>query len=326
MMSSKSILLVSSDDDISTNEIIKWILFRGYNFLRINSSYKIEIIELNLIEEKIVFKYKEKKYDMFNEFSSVLFRRGRLGLNFTISEDLKTIFPDDMFQEYFYRERNFLDAAIIFLMKKKLKSLGDPHRYTTSRLIAHIESNRLNLKNPRCIVTNSKTVLLEFWNSCNKKIVSKGIQDIFTYTDSELAADTDTLLVNDEILNHLPEKFEYSHFQEYIEKEYEIRAFYLKGKFYSMAIFSQSSELTKVDYRTYDTIWPNRCVPYKLPNEIEKKLNKLMLFFSLDNGSLDVIKGKNGLYYFLEINPIGQFDNVSKICNYYLENKILDEL
>ena len=64
-MSSKSILLVSPDNDISTNEIIKWILFRGYSYLRINSSYKFEIIELNLIDEKIIFNYKGKKYDMF---------------------------------------------------------------------------------------------------------------------------------------------------------------------------------------------------------------------------------------------------------------------
>lgn len=325
-MSSKSILLVSSDDDISTNEIIKWILYRGYTFLRINASYKIEIIEVNLIEESIIFIYKGKKYDMFKEFTSVLFRRGRLGINLTFSNELKAIFKNEMFQDYFKLERNFLDSAIIHLMKKKLNSIGNPHRYTTSRLIAHMESNRLNLNNPRCIITSSKSVLLQFWSTCNKKIVSKGIQDIFTYTDSGIAADTDTLLITDEILNQLPENFEYSHFQEYIEKEYEIRSFYLKGKFYSMAIFSQSSELTKIDYRTYDTQWPNKCVPYKLPVEIEKKLHKLMLFFSLDNGSLDIIKGQDGLYYFLEINPIGQFDNVSKICNYYLENKIIDEL
>jgi ATP-GRASP peptide maturase of grasp-with-spasm system len=325
-MSNKSILLVSSDDDISTNELIKWILFRGYSYLRINSSHKFEIIELNLIDERIIFSFEGKRYDMFNDFKSVLFRRGRLGLNLSISKELEKVFKNDMFYDYFKLERNFLDAAVIFLMKKKLKVLGDPYRYTTSRLIAHIESNRLNLINPRCIVTNSKSVLLDFWNSCNKRIISKGIQDIFTYTDRKIAADTSTLLITEDIIAELPEKFEYSHFQEYIEKDYEIRTFYLKNKFYSMAIFSQSSELTKIDYRTYDTTWPNKNVPYKLPIDMEKKLNKLMIFFSLDNGSIDIIKGKDGLYYFLEINPIGQFDNVSKICNYDIENKILDEL
>jgi hypothetical protein len=110
-MSSKNILLVAPDNDISTNEIIKWILYRGYTFLRINASYKIEIIEVDMIEERIMFKYKGKKYDMFKEFTSVLFRRGRLGINLTFSIELKAIFKNEMFQDYFKLERNFLDSS-----------------------------------------------------------------------------------------------------------------------------------------------------------------------------------------------------------------------
>ena len=103
---------------------------------------------------------------------------------------------------------------------------------------------------------------------------------------------------------------------------YEIRSFYLNGTFSSMAIFSATNMKTAIDMRSYDLENPNRKVPYKLPLEIEKKLNSLMLEEKLNTGSIDLIKGLDGSYYFLEINPIGQFGSVSQTCNYYLEKKI----
>jgi glutathione synthase/RimK-type ligase-like ATP-grasp enzyme len=47
---------------------------------------------------------------------------------------------------------------------------------------------------------------------------------------------------------------------------------------------------------------------------------------NLLTGSLDILKDKNGKYYFLEVNPIGQFGMVSKPCNYYIEEQIAEFL
>lgn len=45
----------------------------------------------------------------------------------------------------------------------------------------------------------------------------------------------------------------------------------------------------------------------------------------LNCGSFDFIKNKDQ-YYFLEINPVGQFLGLSKICNYSLEKEIAEYL
>ena len=42
----------------------------------------------------------------------------------------------------------------------------------------------------------------------------------------------------------------------------------------------------------------------------------------LETGSIDLIKSTNGEYYFLEINPNGQFGMTSYPCNYNLEEKV----
>ncbi len=113
---------------------------------------------------------------------------------------------------------------------------------------------------------------------------------------------------------------------EYIEKAYEIRVFILGDKLFSMAIFSQKNEQTKTDSRKYDYHNPNRMVPYLLPNLIERKLKALFKQLSLGTGSVDLIKSKNNEYYFLEINPDGQYGFMSETCNYNLDYEIANYL
>jgi len=109
---------------------------------------------------------------------------------------------------------------------------------------------------------------------------------------------------------------------EYIEKRIEIRVFYLDGKCFSMAILSQCDETTSVDYRNYNVLNPNRNVPIILPKHIEISIDKLMRNLNLQTGSIDFILSSNEEFVFLEVNPIGQFLNVSHICNYCIEKEI----
>jgi hypothetical protein len=111
-------------------------------------------------------------------------------------------------------------------------------------------------------------------------------------------------------------------FQERLCKEYEVRSFYLTGTFYSMAIFSQQHLDTEVDFRKYVYTDPSRCVPYKLPPEIEESLTKLMERLGLQTGSIDLVRTKDGRLVFLEVNPVGQFGMTSYPCNYFLEKKV----
>ena len=121
-------------------------------------------------------------------------------------------------------------------------------------------------------------------------------------------------------------KFFITFFQDKIDKEFEIRTFYLNGKCYSMAIFSQNDERTKTDFRKYNLEKPNRNVPYNLSSCIEEKIKLLMQALDLNCGSLDFLKGKDGKFYFLEVNTIGQFLGLSHTCNYSLDKKIADYL
>ena len=128
-------------------------------------------------------------------------------------------------------------------------------------------------------------------------------------------------------VDRLSEEFYPSLFQIEENKLYEIRAFYLFGNFYSMAIFSQCNKETKVDFRK-NKYWehPLKTVPYSLPKSIENNITNLMNELKLETGSIDLIVNNDGDYIFLEVNPCGQFGMTSTPCNYYLEKKIAELL
>lgn len=107
---------------------------------------------------------------------------------------------------------------------------------------------------------------------------------------------------------------------------YELRVFVLGKDIYPMVIFSQNDKKTEVDFRNYNDDNPNRTAPYKLPKDINRALLKIFAELNLNTGSADFIRAINGEYYFLEINPLGQFGMTSKPCNYHLEKKIAEFL
>jgi glutathione synthase/RimK-type ligase-like ATP-grasp enzyme len=159
------------------------------------------------------------------------------------------------------------------------------------------------------------------------KIITKAMSEAYKGEQKGKAVIAFTKLVNKDFINSLPDVFPSMLFQQYIEKDYEIRIFYLDGKLYPMAIFSQSSHKTKVDFRNYDSESPNRTVPCKLPKNVEESLLRFMKDHEFDGASVDMVKCKNtGNYYFLEVNSHGQFGMVSEPCNYYLEKKIAEIL
>lgn len=127
--------------------------------------------------------------------------------------------------------------------------------------------------------------------------------------------------MEDIIIEELPDYFFPLLVQQYIPKELEIRSFYLGGVFYNAAIISQNDKKTICDFRNYNYEIPNRIIPVELPVLLEQKLSNLMKILNMDTGSIDIIFYKNE-YYFLEINPVGQFDMISYPCNYQLDRHI----
>ncbi|MFY8097853.1 MAG: grasp-with-spasm system ATP-grasp peptide maturase [Flavobacterium sp.] len=298
------ILIFTTKYDFSTNEIIDYLINKNCNFVRINEDDLFEIVELN---DKIIIKSGSIYID-FDSVKAVWYRKSSLQLK-------KMKLLNKSLENFINEENGILTEFLLFKLKKKI-NLGSYSGNKVNKLIVNELAKKYGLNTPQSFFSNSKKF------KADKKFITKPINENSIVEIDELSFYK--LLTN--IPNEVNTEFAISYFQEKINKKYEIRTFYLNGKTYSMAIFSQKNLKTNLDFRNYDSENPNRTVPFQLPEDIDLKINKLMNSLSLNTGSIDILVDNFGIYYFLEVNPVGQFGMVSYPCNYNLEEKISDYL
>lgn len=307
------ILIISSYNDYSTTAVIEWLNFFNKKWIRINDS---DEIVLNFIGDDIVFNVNNLSFNL-SEIKSCWYRRGFLNLKFNLNNKIKH------FEDFNSMEVNKVEQFIYY----KLSSLKNINSYTNSeanKLIIADLARQLEIKTPNDYLFNSKKELLNLINNDNNEFITKSIRGNSAHRFNNFTLFNYTQKINLEKIK--TSNFVVSLVQNYIEKKYELRIFYLEKSFYTMAIFSQNDSTTAVDFRNYNKEKPNRTVPYKLPFEIEQKLINLMDKLDLNCGSIDMIVDKNNDYVFLEVNPIGQFGMVSNPCNYKLHKVLAKHL
>lgn len=300
------ILIFSIKNDFSTNEIIDYLLSKKYDFIRVNED---DFIEIERLDEKIIIKIKNTVVD-FDSINSIWYRKSRLQIK-------KSNLSNKSLENFINEENNVLNEYLLFKLKEKI-NLGLYSSIKVNKLVVNELAKRVGLNTPQSFFRNSEK-FKPTTNLITKPINENSIVGINENSFYKL------LTIDPCLINHNYE-FSLSYFQEKIDKKYELRIFYLNGVTYSMAIFSQNNVKTNIDFRNYDSENPNRTVPYKLSNEMNKKIDNLMKLLGLNTGSIDILVDKNLNHYFLEVNPVGQFGMVSYPCNYNLEEKIANYL
>lgn len=299
------ILIITKNKESTTDEVIKWLLVMGKKFIRVNED---EVFEIKTKEKRI---YVQSNVNSFfiDDIISVWYRRG--GLKFQ-----RLQYENPSVDIHMNEHQHWLEDYIIKTLESK-KHINKQSNCHINKLLVLKKAENAGLDIPHYYLTeNTENVKL------GQTIVKPVAGNPTLENMSEKAYGVMYTTVIDQ---HVKGNFFISFFQEKIEKDFEIRTFYLNGKCWSMAIFSQKDQQTKVDYRKYNDKKPNRNVPYKLPDSIEQKIYQLMQSLDLNCGSIDFIK-RNNTFYFLEVNPIGQFLNVSRTCNYLLDRKIAEYL
>jgi len=313
------ILIKSIDEDITTNDVVKWILHSNESFVRLNNLS--DITNIRYIDQSFIIKVDNDKEIDLKKIKSYWYRRGdyRNKNNYLLTDNTEF---DEYHLQHLKIEYKSLYNYFVNYIKQNIYSIGDSKLgLKINKCIVLDVARTIGLNVPDFIITTNKNDVERFKND-NKQIITKAINNTFYFFSGVHTYITYSVRITEEILKSLPNIFLASFFQIEIPKSFEIRTFYVKGFFYSMAIFSQKDNQTKVDFRRYNHDRPNRTVPFKLPYDIEIKLDLLMKELKLESGSIDIIYGNDRKFYFLEVNPIGQFGMVSYPCNYHLEKKM----
>jgi ATP-GRASP peptide maturase of grasp-with-spasm system len=313
------ILILSTSTDLDTEKVIEWLIYLKEPFFRLNDEdLMMGITEFyydpDRISESYIKDISQKVY--FKNIEKIWFRK----FGFLTSYEKKFTRNSD-FYKYIFSEFSAARQLIFDLLanKKWLYKKG----VLPSKPIVLNKAKKFGLDIPKSIVTTNKKYLEAIFKTSNgliTKTIGEGKQVMIENKNYPFM----TIGIDD--VDRVTDKFAPSYIQEKIEKEYEIRTFFLCDKMYSMAIFSQNDKKTEIDFRVFDPEKPIRFVPYQLPLEIEEKVTKFMNSINLNTGSVDFIKSVDGRYIFLEVNPAGQFGMTAYPCNYQLHKEIANNL
>lgn len=186
-------------------------------------------------------------------------------------------------------------------------------------------AQEIGLNIPQTLVTNDPSQARKFFSELKGKVVVKLLTPLsysmkgssfFLYTSKVKEED----LLDAETLSYCPMIF-----QEQIPKQRELRIVFVDGNFFVGALDASQYSDSTTDWRCTDNKnleWQ----PFELPKQLEKSLNLFMKKFGLLFGAFDFIQTHNEEYYFLEINPTGEWGMLEKDLELPISNAIANTL
>jgi MvdD family ATP-grasp ribosomal peptide maturase len=196
-------------------------------------------------------------------------------------------------------------------MLNSLKAFRMDHlrhiRHAENKQLQLQAARELGLNTPRTLTTNDPAAVRAFAKSCEGGMVTKMLSSFAIYDEGkELVVFTNPVKPEDlEDLSGL--SLCPATFQELLPKALEIRATVVGNHVMSAAVDSQVSARAAHDWRRDGLRMLQDWRPYQLPHELEEKILRLMDYFCLNYGAIDVILTPDGRHIFLELNPSGEF-------------------
>lgn len=297
------LILTNSQDGEHSDAVVSKLKQRGYSFFR------LDVDRLASGELKIKFfagdgdfgfsVYSEGSVLKSQNVKSVWYRRPN-EFNLAIQDAVQKEFAEDELS-------SFLEG--LWLSLRNVFWINDPHKLERARkkIFQLKVAQEVGFRIPLTVVTNDPKEALALFEECDQGIIFKTMKRGFVEHGGKGFNIPTTLLTRDhlsklELIKKLP-----SLFQEYIEKDYELRITVVGEDIFPVKIDSQSFPLTSVDWRRPEFIDKLRYTVVELPVEIKELCFAAMRSLGLQFGAFDLVVDKHGNHIFLEVNPNGQW-------------------
>lgn len=306
------ILIISRDSDTTTDLVMEWLSHWSLPHLRLNEDlYEdifvdygkkiIRIKDTDISDIKVVWFRKFPNIIMDEEKDLIQKKIYKSVVNFRIREGVS-------FREYFFQTLN----------DNNVKWLTNPFCSNENKLLQMDVAIKHGLSIPETYILTSKQEILKLIED-NGEYITKPFENCMHIMLAGKSIGMKTSVINSYI-NDIPNEFPPSLVQRRIDKKYELRIFFLLGKFFTAKICDE--DLSEVDHRINMIHLKGRFENFTLPAVIEQKLSKVMEEIGLNCGSIDMIIDSKDDFFFLEINPTGQFTYHSYYNNTYLEKEV----
>lgn len=304
------ILIVTYKKDYTADFVINKLNEKGIPYFRLNCDDILEEAVKISIDTKTVLTAKINEIECFD---AVWFRRVSL-------PDIEIENLDDA--GYIYSEIEFFYKNLwVSLNAKKWLSLPKNVYEAENKILQLKIAQSLGFIIPKTIITSDKESIKDLFQECNKKIIVKPIYSGEYVKTEALSGQIFTSLITENDLKSLDDSLPFpSIYQEYIDKNCEIRVTVVGNDVFAASVDSQSTEETKIDWRKE----PLKFKRFKLPEEVSQKCINLVKQLGLNFGAIDLIYTPTKEYVFLEINPNGQWVWIETDTELPISDSIID--
>lgn len=219
--------------------------------------------------------------------------------------------PEDQRREFESATRTDYLGSILRANGTRVVNSGNDQSFDKGTQIRI--ANKLGARIPPTIITDKKQHILEFLDEVGTAIVKpfsrsyaspvRGDMSSFVTIPTSIVSPDEIRQATDDEIGSCP-----AIYQQYIEKEYELRVIAFGEEVVGFKINSQQFDHTRTDWRKGEaTPGVIETHPFQLPTDLEDFVRVFLKRSGLDTGVFDFIISQDGGWIFLECNPNGQW-------------------
>lgn len=306
--------ITHSNDYYNIDIFFEYLTSKNIPYFRLNTDRLNHLQKISLNEDHFELTDEHGNMISSKEIEAVWHRKAwRISVPEDLDEDYEKIFLN----EYGSLRYNLFTALenIPWINPYEQEKKVDGNKMYQLKIAA-----KNNLVIPKTLFSNDEEKITAFFHEqCNGKAIAKlhGVLAKSMNAENFLS----TTIIDEDSLEFISDiAYCPMIFQPYIEKEYELRIIYIDGEFFTGKINSGGTSDWRISQDHY--FW----VSYELPEEIRQHLTGMMKEMELFFGAIDMIKGMDGEYYFLEVNPQGEWGMLQKELGFPIAQKIADNL
>jgi MvdD family ATP-grasp ribosomal peptide maturase len=298
------LIITHSDDNESVSFVTEAVERKGGRVIRFDTDLYPTQVRLTACygagdEERLTLTNDEGVFDL-REVTAIWHRRLNYGARLpqTLDKQLR--------HASLTETRAAADGLLASLKAFRLDSVQHIRHAENKQLQLRV-AREVGLDTPRTLTTNDPAAVGAFAESCGGGMVTKMLSSFAVYEGGrQLVVFTNPVRPEDLAdlsgLSLCPATF-----QEAVPKALELRATVVGERVMTASIASQSSERAANDWRRDGLRMIEDWRPYELPRAVEEKILRLMDYFALNYGAVDLIVTPDGRHVFLEVNPVGEF-------------------
>lgn len=306
--------ITHSQDFYNIDLFFEYLSFRNIPYFRLNSD------RLNHFQKISV---NENGFELTDESGNTIHSDDIKGVwhrkawGISIPEEL-----DEDYQKIFLNEYGSLRYNLITALEDIpwINPYENEKRIDGNKMLQLKIAQKNNLTVPKTIFSNDAEKVTAFFHQhCNGKAIAK----LHGVTAKTMSGENmvSSMIIEEDTLEHLSDiVYCPMIFQPYIDKEYELRIVYIDGEFFTGMINNSENADWRIAREGY--FWS----AYELPDSVKENLASMMKEMGLYIGAIDMIRGKDGGYYFLEVNPQGEWGMLQKELGFPIAETIADNL